>query len=92
MSSKKKQTPFSPRTALIPSKGITDIKPTIRKSYQKHSRRGTKDYEAFDPGRLINIKYYTSAKESADRSLAFAINGMIVGMFYVIKGGAMVWI
>ena len=90
MSSKKKQTPFSPRTAIIASKGTTDIKPTIRKSYQKHSRRGTKDYEAFDPGRLINIKYLTSAKESADRSLGFAINSMILGIFYVMKEGVTV--
>jgi hypothetical protein len=83
MSSKKKQIAFSPRTAIVTQKGITDTKHPIRKSYQKHSRRGTKDYEAFDPGRLLNIKYLTSAKESSERSLLFAMNSMIMGIFDV---------
>jgi hypothetical protein len=50
------------------SKLASDGKNTVRKSYQKHSRKGTKDYEPINLGSLINARLYASARELINRN------------------------
>lgn len=62
MLSKKKPGLPSSKNQQSNSKLSSDNKHSVRKSYQKHSRKGTKDYDAIDFQVLINHRLYSSAR------------------------------
>lgn len=63
----------------LSSKLTHDNKHNSRKSYQKHSRKGTKDYEPFNLHKFINLKFYASACESSNRNLLYSMNSIFYG-------------
>lgn len=78
MQLKKKQILCSSKSSQSNNKFSND-KHLSRKSYQKHSRKGTKDYEALNLYSLINSKYILSARESSNRNLLYKINSILHG-------------
>jgi hypothetical protein len=74
------------KPALLPSKPhqsnsklSSDNKQSVRKSYQKHSRKGTKDYEPIDLQSFINTRLNASAREVINHNLLSNINSIIYG-------------
>lgn len=52
---------------------------SLRKNFQKHSRKGTKDYEPISKLALLNHKLYASAQQFANQALLWSINSVLCG-------------
>lgn len=78
MLSKKKQGPSSSKTQLSAAKSGREGN-SLRRNFQKHSRKGTKDYEAPSLLSLINHKFYASAQQSANQAILFSVNSALSG-------------
>ena len=85
MSLKKKQVLCSPRSNQTGSKIGSENRYSVRKSYQKHSKKGTKDYKPIKLQNFLNLKYYNSARQTSDRTLSFSINNVILGKIEITK-------
>lgn len=78
MLSKKKQGLCSPKNQPSSIKPAKDSS-SLRRNYQKHSRKGTKDYQPISKYALINHKFYASAQQSASQTLLYNINSILYG-------------
>lgn len=78
MLSKKKQGPCSSKAQLPAAKSGREGS-FLRRNFQKHSRKGTKDYEAPIKHSLINHKFYASAQQSANQAILCSVNSALSG-------------
>lgn len=63
----------------LPSARSPKESSSLRRNFQKHSRKGTKDYEPVSKQALINCKFHASAQQSANQTLLYSINSVLSG-------------